>query len=105
MLWICKWTRMKLFRNSKNKEQDLYYLFISVTNNNCLKCKEEFEDTRIRKSKDKQHNGQNKSTKGQTTTYKTLHSKLKIEQHEPHDNPEVFRKGKPFLLHQWYTLC
>ena len=96
---------MKLFRNSKNKEQDLYYLFISVTNNNCLKCKEEFEDTRIRKSKDKQHNGQNKSTKGQTTTYKTLHSKLKIEQHEPHDNPEVFRKGKPFLLHQWYTLC
>ena len=43
---------------------------------------EQFEDTkgviRIRKSKkDKQHNGQKK--KGQTTIYKTLHIKLKIE--------------------------
>jgi len=25
-----------------------------------------------------------KSTKGQTTIYKTLHGKLKIELHEPH---------------------
>jgi len=25
-----------------------------------------------------------KRTKGQTTIYKTLHRKLKIEQHEPH---------------------
>jgi len=25
-----------------------------------------------------------KKTKGQTTIYKTLHRKLKIEQHEPH---------------------
>jgi hypothetical protein len=36
---------------------------------------EEFEDTkeviRIRKSKNRQHNGQKKSTKGQTTIYKT----------------------------------
>jgi len=45
---------------------------------------EEFEDTkgviRIRKSKqDRQHNGKKKRTKGQTTIYKTLHIKLKIE--------------------------
>jgi len=44
--------------------------------------KEEFEDTkgiiRIRKSKkNRQHNG--KRTKGQTTIYKTLHRKPKIE--------------------------
>jgi len=41
---------------------------------------------RGRKSKTgRQHNGQKrKSTKGQTTIYKTLHRKLRIEQHEPH---------------------
>jgi len=48
--------------------------------------REKFEDTkgvfRSRNSKDRQHNGKKK--KGQTTIYKTLHSKLKIEQHEPH---------------------
>ena len=37
--------------------------------------KKEFEDTkgviRIRKSKNRQHNGKKKSTKGQTTIYKT----------------------------------
>jgi hypothetical protein len=37
----------------------------------------------IRKSKKaRQQNGQTK--KGQTTIYKTLHKKQKIEQHEPH---------------------
>ena len=30
-----------------------------------------------------------KGTKGQTTIYKTLHRKLKIEQREPYYNPEV----------------
>jgi hypothetical protein len=30
-----------------------------------------------------------KRTKQQTTIYKTLHRKLKIEQHEPHLKPEV----------------
>jgi len=30
-----------------------------------------------------------KRTKGQTTIYKTLHRKLKIEQHEPHKKPGV----------------
>jgi hypothetical protein len=34
---------------------------------------------RIRKSKDRQHNGQRKRTRGQTTIYKTLDIKLKIE--------------------------
>ena len=34
--------------------------------------------------KQRQHNGQKKGTKGQTMMYKTLHRKLKIEQHEPH---------------------
>jgi len=32
-----------------------------------------------RKSKDRQYNAQNKSTKGKRTIYKTLHRKLKIE--------------------------
>ena len=37
---------------------------------------------RIRKSKNRQHNRHNKKkTKGQTTIYKILHTKLKIEQH------------------------
>ena len=49
-------------------------------------AQERFEDTkvviRICKSKDRQHKGQKK--KGQTTIYKTLHKKLKIEQHESH---------------------
>jgi hypothetical protein len=47
-------------------------------------CQEEFEDTKgvsiIRKSKkDRHHNVQKKKDKGQTTIYKTLHIKLKIE--------------------------
>jgi hypothetical protein len=43
------------------------------------------EVIRMSKSKtDSQHNGQKKRTKEQTTIYKTLHRKLKIEQHEPH---------------------
>ena len=32
----------------------------------------------------RQHNDHKKETKGQTMTFKTLHGKLKIEQHEPH---------------------
>jgi hypothetical protein len=47
---------------------------------------EKLEDTKggisVLNSKDRQHNGQMK--KGQTTIYKTLHIKLKLEQHEPH---------------------
>ena len=43
-----------------------------------------FEDVkgaiRSRKSKERQYNA--KKTKGQTMIYKTLHRKLKIEQHE-----------------------
>jgi len=35
-----------------------------------------------------------KRTKGQSTIYKTLHIKLKIEQHEPHRKPGV-RTGTP----------
>ena len=65
---------------------------------------EEFEDTkgviRIRISKkNRQHNAKRKSTKGQTTIYKTLHRKLKIDQHEPnyHSNnhlPNITQKTK-----------
>jgi hypothetical protein len=41
--------------------------------------------TRRRQSKkDRPHNGQKKKTKGQTTIYKTLDRKPKMEQHEPH---------------------
>ena len=38
---------------------------------------------RSRKSKDRLYNDQEKKTKGQTMIWKTLHRKLKIEQHEP----------------------
>ena len=44
---------------------------------------EEFEDTkgviRIRKSKDRHHNGQKNKTKGTNNDLQTLHIKLKIE--------------------------
>ena len=51
--------------------------------------REEFEDTkgviRICKSKiERQYINQRKGTKEQTTIYKALHRKLKIEQHVPH---------------------
>jgi len=37
--------------------------------------------------------------KGQTTIYKTLHRKLKIDQHEPH-----WKRGVPYLLTSWNHL-
>ena len=40
-----------------------------------------------------------KSTKGQTTIYKTLCRKLKIEQHEHHSKAHVLWKPKLFLFH------
>ena len=45
-----------------------------------------------------------KGTKRQTMIYKTLHSKQKIEQYEPHENwgrgwTQVVRDGKQHLLH------
>ena len=56
---------------------------------NLVTMHEEFEDTkrviRIRKSKkDRQHNNPKKRPKGQTKIYKTLHSKLKLDEHELH---------------------
>ena len=39
---------------------------------------------RNKSKKDRQHTGQKKIAKGQTTIYKTLHRKLKIYQHEPY---------------------
>jgi hypothetical protein len=52
------------------------------------------QTTQRPKEKDRQHNEQKKKTdnamtkrkrtKGQTTIYKTLHRKLKIEQNDPH---------------------
>jgi hypothetical protein len=63
---------------------------------------------RSRKLKrDRQCNSQQKE-KEQTTIYKTLHRKLKIERHEPHLKPGVNSgapEGKQFLLHIWYSLC
>jgi len=43
-----------------------------------MKVEDTKEVIRIRKSKDRQHNGE-KRTEGQTTIYKTLHIKQKIE--------------------------
>ena len=58
----------------------------SIGKNSTNVLQDEFEDTkgviRIRKSKkDRQHKRQKK--KGQTTIYKAIHRKLKIEQREP----------------------
>ena len=51
------------------------------------------EDTkrkiRSRKSRtDRQYNDTKKKTKGQAMIYKTLHKQLKIQKHEPKQNPE-----------------
>jgi hypothetical protein len=63
------------------------------------------EDTkgviRIRLSKKYNTMAKRKRTKGQTTIYKTVHRKLKMEQHEPTKNrglTPVLPKGKQFLL-------
>jgi len=79
----------------------LYWLIKNV-----LIAEEEFEDIkgviRIRKSKtDRQHNGQNKKTKGQTTIYKTLHIKYRSS----NTNFIKNREGKQFLLHSWHSSC
>ena len=57
--------------------------------------KEEFEDTKevIRQRIDNTMT-KRKSTKGQITIYKTLHRKLKTEQHELHFKPGV-HSGAP----------
>ena len=67
---------------------------------------EEFEDTnaviRIRKSKNRQHNGQNKKYKRTSSDLQNIQIKLKIELCEPTKNlvlTQVLRKGKHFLLH------
>ena len=47
----------------------------------------------MRKSKDRQHNAppppQKKRAKDQTTIYKSVNTKLKLEQHEPHKQLRV----------------
>jgi len=46
--------------------------------------------------------------KEQTIIYKTLKTKLKIEQHKPIKNWEwtrVLRTDKQFLLHKWHPSC
>ena len=55
----------------------------------CVLLWKTFEDTKVvirnRKLKKNRHyNDKKTKTKGQATIYKTLHRKLKIEQHEPH---------------------
>ena len=51
-------------------------MFTKVHFKCCIYLEEEFEDNKgvigIRKSKDRQHNGQIKRPKGQTTIYKTF---------------------------------
>jgi hypothetical protein len=51
------------------------------------------EDTkgeiRVRISKKYNTMAKRKRTKGQTTIYKTLHRKQKMEQHEPHKQPGI----------------
>jgi hypothetical protein len=38
----------------------------------------------FKSKQDRKYNGQQKKTKGQAMSYKTLHRKLKIEQHKHH---------------------
>ena len=49
---------------------------------------------RIRKSKDRQHNGQKKKDKRVKADLQNIHIKLKIKQHEPHQKPGV-NSGAP----------
>jgi hypothetical protein len=49
-------------------------------------AKRRTDNTMAKRQKDRQHNGHEKKDKGQTTIYKTLHIKLKIEQHDPTKN-------------------
>jgi hypothetical protein len=45
---------------------------------------------RSRKSKEnRQYNGQTKTEKRNTTIYKRLHRKIKIEQYESHNKPDM----------------
>ena len=66
---------------------------------------EKIEDTkgviRIRKSKmDRKHKGQKKKDKRTNNDLQnTTHNTLKIEQQEPHCEPDVLRKGRQFLLY------
>ena len=63
------------------------------------------EVIRSHKFKGRQYNGQ-KIDEGQTVIYETLHRKLKIEQHEPHQKrvwTQMLWKSKHFLLHYLYT--
>jgi cytochrome b involved in lipid metabolism len=43
--------------------------------------------------------------KDKTTIYKSLHRKLKIEQHEKLVWTQMLRNGKQFLFHVWYPSC
>ena len=58
--------------------------------------REEFEDTRIRKSKkDRQHDGKKKRTKGQTTMYKHTHKTEDLVTRTPlKTGVELGRPGK-----------
>ena len=63
-------------------------VIVQLTTHEFPKMRKVFEDTKgvikSRKYKDRHYNGQKKRTTGQTMIYKTLHRKLKIEQHESH---------------------
>ena len=63
--------------------------------------KEEFEDTkgviRIRKSRNRKHNGQKIKYKRTNNDLQNIHIKLKIELHEPTKN----RPGWTHVLRKW----
>ena len=71
---------------SENKYGQSTRSHTTFNNTNNLLVKEMLEGikgvSKSRKSKDRQHNGK-------TIIYKTLRSKQKLEQHEPHKNPWV----------------
>ena len=64
---------------------------------------------RSRKFKtDRQYNDQRKTAKEETMIYKTLHRKLYIERHEPHENGDELRRSgrvEQFLFYYCHPSC
>ena len=68
----------------------VYFFILSFSTDHYFSSllEELFEDTKVvirsRKSKERQYNGQKKKDKRTNNDLKTLHRKVKIEQHKPH---------------------
>jgi hypothetical protein len=80
---------LQQFLNTNSSECEMRNNSLGLVTFGPWKGKEKLEDTkeviRVRQPrKDRQCNGQTKTTKEKTTIYKTLKRKIKNEQHESH---------------------